>query len=130
MGFQRCQDLRSDGIPHGVERRLEDAVGSLGGDLEEMGSRRVDGDSEGVGIEIGTVHKLGRVAGDTMVSEMHLVLGDQVGGDDGVSVRVVAEGGRGRKGGRDRRGGQLSNVWRSPSRGVASKTIDHEAGHA
>ena len=26
-----------------------------------------------------------------MVPEVHLVLGDQVGGDDGVSVRVVAE---------------------------------------
>ena len=89
VGFHRFQDLRSDGIPHGVERRLEDAVGSLGGDLEEIDSRWRDG--EGVGLEIGTVHELGRVAGDAVVPEVHLVLGDQVGGDDGVSVRVVAE---------------------------------------
>jgi hypothetical protein len=40
VGFHQRQDLRSHGIPHGVERRLEDAVGSLGGDLEEIGSRR------------------------------------------------------------------------------------------
>ena len=46
VGFHRLQDLRGDGFPHGVERRVEDAVGSLGGDLEEIRSRR--GDGEGV----------------------------------------------------------------------------------
>jgi len=139
VGFHRCQDLRSDGFPHGVERRVEDAVGSLGGDLEEIRSRR--GDGGGVGFEIRTVHELGRVPGDAVVIEVHLVHGDQVGGDDGVSVRVdaelreeglgVAEGGRGRKGRRGRRGRRLSSVlWRSLDRGLAPETVDHEAGHA
>ena len=79
VGLHRRQDPRSDGIvPHVVERRVEDAVGSLGGDLEEVGSRRGDGELEGVGIEIGTPHELGRVAGDAVVPEVHLILGDQV----------------------------------------------------
>jgi hypothetical protein len=89
VGFHRCQDLRSNGIPLGIERHLEDTVGSLGGNLEKIDSRR--GDGEGVGLEIGMVHELGRVAGNAVVPEVHLILGDQVGGDDDVSVRVVAE---------------------------------------
>jgi hypothetical protein len=59
-----------------------------------------------------------------VVPEVHLILGDQVGGDDGAGVRVVAElrveglglaeGGRGRRG---RRGGRLSSVlWGSLDR--------------
>jgi hypothetical protein len=126
VGFHRRQDLRSDGFPHGVERRVEDAVGSLSGDLEEIRSRWANG--EGVGFEIRTVHELGRVAGEAVVIEVHLVGGDQVGGDDGVSVRVVAEL-RGSRGGR--RGRRLSSVlWRSLDGGLAPETVDHEAGHA
>jgi hypothetical protein len=133
VGLHRRQDPRSDGIvPHVVERRVEDAVGSLGGDLEEVGSRR--GDGEGVGLEIGTPHELGRVAGDAVVPEVHLILGDQVGGDDGAGVRVVAElrvEGLGlAEGGRGRRGGRLSSVlWGSLDRVLALETVDHEAGH-
>ena len=38
MGLHRRQDLRSDGIvPHVVEWHVEDAMGSLGGDLEGVG---------------------------------------------------------------------------------------------
>ena len=73
-----------------------------------------------------------------MVIEVHFIHGDQVGGDDGVRVRVdaglregglgVTEGGRGRKGRRGRRGRRLSSVlWRSLDRGLASETVDHEA---
>jgi hypothetical protein len=41
VGLHQHQDLRSDGIiPHIVEWCVEDAVGSLGGDLEGVGSRR------------------------------------------------------------------------------------------
>ena len=83
-GLHRCQDLRSDGIPHGVERRVEDTVDSLLGDFEEAGSRR--GDGEGVGFEIRPPHELGRVVGDAVVPKVHLILGNQVGGDDGVGV--------------------------------------------
>ena len=115
---------------HVVERRVEDAVGSLGGDLEEVGSKRWNG--EGVGLDIGMLHELGRVAGDAVVPEVHLILGDQVGGDDGAGVRVVpelrveglglAEGGR---------GGRLSSVlWGSLDRVLVLDTVDHEAGHS
>ena len=132
VGFHRRQDLRSDGFPRGVERRL-------GGDLKEVGSRR--GDGEGVGLDIGTPQKLGRITENAVVIEVHLILRDQVGGNDGVSVRVVAElrveglsvaeGGRGRKGGRSRRGRRLSSVlWRSLDHGLAPETVYHEAGHA
>lgn len=79
VGLHRCQDLRSDDIPHVVKRRTKDTVGSLGGDFEEAGSRR--GDGEGVGLEIGTPHEFGRVAGDAVIPEVFLILGDQVGGD-------------------------------------------------
>ena len=117
---------------HVVERRVEDVVGSLGGDLEEVGSRR--GNGEGVGLDIGTPHELGRVAGDAVVPEVHLILGDQVGGDDGAGVRVVAElrvEGLGlAEGGRGRRGGRLSSVlWGSLDRVLALDTVDHEACH-
>jgi len=88
-GLHRRQDPRSDDIiPHLVERRVEDAVRSLGRDVEEVGSRRRG--AEGVGLEIRTPQELGRVARNTMVPEVHLILGDQVGGDDGAeSVQVV-----------------------------------------
>ena len=131
VGLHRRQDPRGDGfVPHVVERRVEDAVGSHGGDLKEVGSRR--GNGEGVGLDIGTPHELGRVAGDAVVPEVHLILGDQVGGDDGAGVRVVpelrveglglAEGGR---------GGRLSSVlWGSLDRVLALDTVDHEAGHS
>jgi len=90
VGLHRRQDPRSDDIiPHLVERRVEDAVRSLGRDAEEAGSRRRDA-GKGVGLEIRTPQELGRVAGDAMVPEVHLILGDQVGGDDGAeSVQVV-----------------------------------------
>ena len=84
VGLHRCQNLRSDGIPHGIERRTEDTVGSLGGDFEKAGSRH--GDGEGVGLEIGMPHEFGRVAGDAVIPEVHLELGDQVGGNDGEGV--------------------------------------------
>ena len=84
-GLDRRQDTRSDGVvPYGVERRVEDAVDCLGGDLEEVGSGR--GNGEGVGLEVGTPHELGRVAGDAVVPEVLLILGDQVRGDDGAGV--------------------------------------------
>ena len=64
-------------------------MGSLGGDLKKMGSRQQGG--EGVHLEIGMVHELGRVAEDAVVPEVHLVLGDQVGGDDSVNIQVIAK---------------------------------------
>ena len=83
--LHRLPGLRSDGrIPHLIESRAEDTVGSLGGDFEEVGSRR--GDVEGVGLEIRTPEEFGRVAGDAVVPEVHLELGDQVGGDDGEGI--------------------------------------------
>ena len=59
-------------------------MGSLGGDIKEVGSRR--GDGEGVGLDIGTPHKLERVAGDAVVPEVRLILEDQVRGDDDTGV--------------------------------------------
>lgn len=49
--------------------QVEDTVGSLGGDLEEVGSRW--GNGEGVGLEIGMPQEFGRVAGNAMVPEVH-----------------------------------------------------------
>ena len=57
---------------------------SLGGDLEEARPRR--GDGEGVGLEVRTPEEFGRVAGDAVVPEVHLELGDQVGGDDSEGI--------------------------------------------
>ena len=107
-------------------------MGSLGGDLEKVGSRR--GNGEGVGLEIGTPHKLGRVAGDAVVPEVHLILGDQVRGHDGAGIRVVAElrvEGLGlTDGGIGGIGRRLSSVlWGSLDRVLALDTVDHEAGH-
>lgn len=85
-------------------------MNSLGGDFEEAGSRREDG--EGVGLEIRTPHELGRVARDAVAPEVSLIFRDQVGGDDdeGVWVRAepqeesirLADGGRGGRGRRAR----------------------------
>jgi len=84
MGFHQCQDLRSDSIPHSIEQCTKDTVGSLGGDFEEVGSRR--GDGEGVGLEIGMPYEFWRVARDAVIPEVHLELGDQVRGNNGESV--------------------------------------------
>jgi len=59
-------------------------VGSFVGGFEEAGSKR--GDGEGVGLEIGTPHEFGRVAGNAVIPVGHLELGDQCGGDDGEGV--------------------------------------------
>ena len=53
---------------------------SLDGNVEESGSRRAG--REGVDLDVGTPHELGRVGGDAVIPELHLILGDQVGGDD------------------------------------------------
>ena len=61
-------------MPHVIEWHFEDAVGSLDGDLEEVGSRW--GDGKGVGLEIRMPPELGGVTGDAMVPGVLLILGD------------------------------------------------------
>jgi hypothetical protein len=88
VSFHRVPDLRSNGsIPHLFEARIEDTVGSLGGDSEEAVSKLQD--REVVGLEIRTIQEFGRAAGDAVVPEIYLELGDQVGSDDGEGLRVV-----------------------------------------
>jgi len=131
-GPHRRDDLRRDVVPHLVELRAEDAMGSLGRDLEETGASRRD--REGVRLEVRTPHEL--EIPDAVVVEVHLVSRDHVGGYDGEGLRVAAEprpeglgitgGGRG---GRGRRGGQLSTVLCGRLGLVdANETVYHEAG--
>ena len=61
-------------IPHVVEWRVEDAVDSLDGNVEESGSRRAG--RERVDLEVGTPHELGRVGGDAAIPPLPLILGD------------------------------------------------------
>jgi len=82
--FHRRYDPRSESVPHVIKWRVKDAVGSLLGDLVETGASR--GDGEGVRLEIGTPQELRRVTRDAVVVEVHLVFGDQIGGDDGTGV--------------------------------------------
>ena len=91
VGLHGIDDLRSDGIvPDGVEIRVEYAVRNLHGDLRKMGTR--GGDVEGVGFEIRAIEELGGVARDTIPVEATLEGGDDVGRNDGESVRSVAHG--------------------------------------
>ena len=88
--LHQAPDPRSNGsVPHLVEGRTEDTVGSLGGDSEEAVSRLRD--REVVGLQVRTIHEFGRFAGDAVVPKVHLELGDQVGSDDGEGGRVGAE---------------------------------------
>ena len=85
-GLHRRDDLRRDVVPHLVELRAEDAMGSLGRDLEEMGARRRDG--EGIRLEVRAPHEL--EIPDAVVVEVHLVFRDHIGGYDGEGIRVAA----------------------------------------
>ena len=112
---------------------------SLDGNVEESGSRRAG--REGVDLDVGTPHELGRVGGDAVIPELHLILGDQVRGDDAVNVRAVTvlrvarldrvDGARGGRDGGGRRGVRLRGVlWRSPHRVLILEDVQHEASHA
>ena len=106
--------MRGVTIPDLVEARIEDTEGSLGVGLEEAFSDLWH--AEGVGFEVGAPHQLRRVLGEAVVPEVDLVLGHQVGSDDGrgrrdatelreEGVGIAQDGGawKGRRGGRRRR---------------------------
>ena len=130
--LHRLQDTRGNIIPHVVERRVKDPVSSLGGNIEEVG--RGMGNGEGVGFDVGSPHELGRIARYSVVIEVGLILGNEVGSDDGHGVRVVAElrikglvaEGR-RDGERERRRGLLLSTYLGRGLVLAPETIDHEA---
>ena len=84
--LHRRDNLRRDVVPHPVELRAEDAMGSFCRYLEETGARRRDG--EGIRLEVRTPHEL--EIPDAVVVEVHLVFRDHIGGYDGESVRVTA----------------------------------------
>ena len=64
-------------------------MSGLGRDFEEAGSECRDG--EGIDLEIRTPQKWRSDAGDAVIKESPLELGDQTGGDDGEGIRVVTE---------------------------------------
>ena len=139
--LHQAPDPRSNGsVPHLVEGRTEDTVGSLGGDSEEAVSRLRD--REVVGLQVRTIHEFGRFAGDAVVPKVHLELGDQVGSDDGEGGRVGAElGEEGLRlahdggGWKGLRGGRRWRRTRSALRGrlgwgvLAHQPVDLKAGH-
>ena len=84
--LHRRNDLRRNVVPHLIELRAKDTMGSFGRDLEETGARCRDG--EGICLKVQTSHEL--EIPDAMVVEVHLVFQDHIGGYDSEGVRVAA----------------------------------------
>ena len=93
--FQQSDDQGSNRIPDQVKRRVEDPVRGLNREVRPS----VPGDRmwEGIGLEVGAIHQLGRVGSDSVPVMFTLILRDK-------GIRSEAELGEGRRIAQSRRG--------------------------